>query len=291
MKYILVTGANGQLGKKIRDLTIDNKELKFIFCDIEEFDITKVEEVNKFFEGTSIDLVINCAAFTAVDLAESEQEAAYSVNSYAPGLLAKATNIQKAKIIHISTDYVFDGTKNTPYSEKDKTNPTSVYGKTKLEGEQNTIKENPDAIIIRTSWLYSEYGKNFTKTIIELGKKKDFLKVVYDQVGTPTYAGDLAEAVLSIVYKYFNENFWIPGIYHFSNQGVCSWYDFAVKILNSCNINIDIFPVLSNEFPTVAIRPKYSVLNKEKIIKNYGINIPHWVKSCEKMLLTYKDFA
>jgi dTDP-4-dehydrorhamnose reductase len=270
-------------------LSKDYNEFKFIFCDIDELDISNADKSNAFFEATEVDLIINCAAYTAVDLAESEQGKAYSANASAPEILASISNRKGLKMIHISTDYVFDGTKNIPYSENDITNPLSVYGKTKLNGEQNVIKKNPDAVIIRTSWLYSEYGNNFAKTIIRLGNEKEFLKVVFDQTGTPTYAGDLAKAILIIVEKYFKENFWMPGIYHFSNQGVCSWYDFAVKILKHLNINKDIFPVLSEEFPSAATRPKYSVFNKAKITKAYDIKIPHWEESCEKMLNNYTN--
>ncbi|MDL2262659.1 dTDP-4-dehydrorhamnose reductase [Bacteroidales bacterium OttesenSCG-928-I21] len=284
MKHILITGSNGQLGKKIKDVAVNYNNLKFIFIDIEDLDISNSIGVNNFFDTTNVDLIVNCAAYTAVDLAETEQKIAHAVNASAPQILAKIASRKKIKLLHISTDYVFDGEKNTPYSESDITNPLSVYGKTKLEGEQNIIEENADAIIIRTSWLYSEYGNNFAKTMIRLGKEKEFLKVVFDQTGTPTYAGDLAEIILFIADKYFKEDFWAAGTYHFSNQGVCSWYDFAVKILKHLKINTEIFPVLSNEFPTVAIRPKYSVLNKSKISQTYNFKIPHWEDSCEKML-------
>ena len=284
MQNVLITGSKGQLGLKFKDLENNFPDIKIIFCDIDDLDITKYEDLGIFFQNVHIDIIINCAAYTAVDLAESDESKAYSVNADGPRNLAVLSKLYNAKLVHISTDYVYDGTKNTPYSESDGTNPLSVYGKSKLKGETEVLKENENAVIIRTSWLYSEYGNNFAKTIIKLGKEKDILKVVYDQTGTPTYAGDLALAVFEIINKYIKDNIWFPGIYNYSNLGVCSWYDFAVELLRLSGNNKYVIPVLSSEFPSVAKRPNYSVLDKSKIINTFNIKIPYWRDACENMM-------
>lgn len=276
MSKILVTGANGQLGRKIRDFSINFPVYEFIFSDINQLDICSYNDIDNLFSRNNIDIVINCAAYTAVDNAEEEYEQAYNTNCIAVENLAKASLKYGFKVIHISTDYVFDGSSNIPYNEKQPTNPLGNYGKTKLEGEKVLLKTNPDSIIIRTSWLYSEYGNNFFKTMIRLGKEKDELKVVFDQIGTPTYAGNLAEIILTIIMEYYENYNWKSGIYHFSNQGVCSWYDFAYEILILSQINTFLNPVLSHEFPTKAVRPKYSVLDKTKITSAFNYAIPHW---------------
>ena len=291
MKNILITGANGQLGRKIKDESHLYNNLNFYYTDVDDLDILNYNQLECFIKNNKIDVVVNCAAYTAVDLAETEIENAYKINATALEYLAKLTKLNNAKFIHISTDYVFDGEKNTPYNEYDATNPQSIYGKSKLEGEQNVMKENPFSIIIRTSWLYSEYGKNFVKTIINLLAEKTELKVIYDQVGTPTYAGDLAIAILKIIESFVVENIWKYGIYHYSNLGVCSWFDFAQKIIDKCykKDEIKIIPVLSKEFKTLAKRPHYSVFDKYKIMQTYNLNIPYWEKSLEIMLEKYKS--
>jgi len=291
-KKILITGANGQLGKKLID-NIYNSEYKKVielYCnDIEDLDITNEIVLKRFLEENKFEIVINCAAYTNVDLAEDNYEVAKSINADAPRYLAKYTKQTGGKLIHISSDYVFDGGKNTPYKEDDTPNPISVYGKTKLIGEKNVMAENSDAIIIRTSWLYSEHGKNFLKTILRLSEEKEELDVVFDQVGTPTYAGNLAAEILYICLNYINLNNWYSGIYHYSDLGVCSWYDFACAIVeakrNIKNKNIPIInPVLSENFPSKVKRPNYSVLDKSKIIKTYSSKISYWRDSCSNVV-------
>ncbi|MDD4149812.1 MAG: dTDP-4-dehydrorhamnose reductase [Bacteroidales bacterium] len=284
MKKILITGANGQLGRKINDLSINNSGLNFIFTDLPDTDITNAHSIDKIFSENQIGLIINCAAYTAVDKAEDDEDNAYQANAKGPELLAKKAYAIGAKLIHISTDYVFDGQANTPYTETDLEKPVSVYGRTKLEGEKLAIKNSSDCIIIRTSWLYSEYGNNFAKTMLRLATEKEKLNVVFDQIGTPTYAGSLANAILQIVSDYCNSNIWKSGIYHYSDLGVCSWYDFAVFLLKQKHLNTPVFPVRSSEFVTRAQRPSYSVLDKSKITTNYGVIIPYWTDSCLQML-------
>lgn len=278
-KNILVTGANGQLGSELKHLS-QFHPFHFVFTDIEELDITSMEEMEAFFSSQKFDWVINCAAYTAVDKAEEEKELADLVNHKAAGNLAAVSSRFKAKLIHISTDFVFDGNSFTPYTEKDKPHPLSVYGKTKWEGEKAVLKRCPQAVIIRTSWLYSSYGNNFVKTIMEAAKKRESLNVVFDQIGTPTYARDLAQAVLSIIrFRDF-----VPGIYHYSNEGVASWYDFAKAIMEIAGMECRIEPIETHQYPTPARRPACSVLNKAKIKKTYRIEIPYWRDSLKKCL-------
>ena len=277
---ILITGANGQLGNEIKECSGKFPEWEFTFTDVEELDITNERVVFDFFQETNPDFVINCAAYTAVDKAENDFETANKINALAPGILAKAAAKISAKIIHISTDYVFDGTACKPLVETENVNPTGVYGRTKLEGEQNCRKENPESLIIRTSWLYSSFGNNFVKTMLRLGRERDELNVVFDQIGTPTYAGDLADAILSILENSaINREKFVPGIYHYSNEGVASWYDFAKAIFEISGLNCNVTPVLSEEFPTPAKRPNYSVLNKLKIRNTFALYIPYWKDS------------
>ena len=284
MNKILITGANGQLGKKIKDLTAEIKDaeikdIEFIFTDIDELDITDYQQVEEFTSKHKPQIIVNCAAYTNVEQAEDDICSAYKLNSDAPRNIADISRKNNMKLIHISTDYVFDGTKNMPYSENDLTNPISVYGKSKLDGEKHVLTENPDALIIRTAWLYSEYGKNFALSMLKLAATKDCLNIVYDQVGTPTYAGDLAFAILEICKKFLSEKFWAAGIYHYSNLGVCSWYDFTKAIFKIAELKTSVNPILSCDFPTKAKRPTFSVLNKSKIINTFCINIPHWTDS------------
>lgn len=280
---ILVTGANGQLGSEIRAKADRFADHEFIFTDINELDITDWKTVDAFFGRELPDFLINCAAYTAVDVAENDDELAELLNTRVPGQLGKTGKKWNCRIIHISTDYVFDGTGCIPYTEKDLVNPESVYGKTKLNGEIALVKENPDAMIIRTAWLYSTYGNNFVKTMIRLGKERDELKVVYDQIGSPTYAGDLAQAILTVISRTaLQEASWKPGIYHYSNEGVCSWYDFAKAVHEFCGITCRVRPVTTDEYPTPAKRPAFSVLNKSKIKRNFDLEIPYWRDSLKR---------
>ena len=273
-KRILVTGANGQLGSEMRKLGAVSPN-EYIFTDVAELDITDKAAVMAFAEQTKIDVIVNCAAYTNVDKAEDDEAIAELINATAVRNLAEAAKAQDATLFHVSTDYVFGAEGNTPRSEDMPTNPLGVYGTTKLHGEQAIQEVGAKAIIIRTAWLYSEFGNNFLKTMLRLTKEKESLNVVFDQVGTPTYAGDLALVIFSII----EGNIYIgnEGTYHFSNEGVCSWYDFATEIAiaaghESCNIQ----PCHSSEFPSKVTRPPYSVLDKTKIKQTFGVDIPHW---------------
>ncbi len=286
---ILVTGADGQLGSAIRDLADQFKHIQFILTDINELDLTDSEAVTAFVNHERPDYIINCAAYTAVDIAEKESDLAKLINTKVPATLARLSKTVNARLVHVSTDYVFDGTTYVPYVEEDLVNPESVYGRSKLNGEIAVLKEAPSSLIIRTSWLYSAYGKNFVKTMIKLGEERDELKVVYDQVGTPTYAGDLALAILTIIDRTSKEEcVWKPGIYHYSNEGVCSWYDFAKAIHELSGVTCQVRPISTDEYPSVAVRPPYSVLNKSKIKRIFGIQIPYWRDSLQQCILELK---
>lgn len=278
MKTILVTGANGQLGNSIRLLAKHYPQYNFLFTDVDTLDITDPQAVGKTIKDNQVDYVVNCAAYTAVDKAEDDEELCRRLNSYAVGVLGKAAHEAGAKMVHVSTDYVFSGTGCLPYKETDETRPVSAYGRTKLAGEQILQEVCPEAVIIRTAWLYSEFGSNFVKTVLRLGKERDELRFVFDQIGTPTYAGDLAAAVMAVVAA-DEKGAYVPGIYHYSNEGVCSWFDFTIKILEIAGISSRVFPIETKEYPTKAVRPPYSVLNKSKIKQTYGIAIPHWEAS------------
>ncbi len=286
MYNILVTGSKGQLGNEIQKLVSSYPSFNFIFTDVEELDITDVEQLDKFFIENKIDFVINCAAYTAVDKAETDRKLADLINVTAVKYLAEISKKFKITLIHISTDYIFNGRNYKPYVETDKPNPISYYGQTKLNGEIQIEKYAGNAIIIRTSWLYSGFGNNFVKTMIKYGNERDSLKVVADQVGTPTYAGDLAKAILEIIPKLKNIN--EIEIYNFSNEGAISWYDFAEAIMKLKNINCKIIPIESKDYPTPAPRPFYSILNKAKIKNDFGIEIPYWLDSLEKCLAELK---
>ena len=274
---ILVTGCNGQLGSEIKALADQYKQYDFIFTDIGELDITDKSQLEKMINNQGINCVINCAAYTAVDKAEDEMELARLINKTAVLNLAEVTSQYKALLVHISTDYVFDGKSYKPYTETDNTNPKCFYGKSKLEGEIEVVFNAAKAIIIRTSWLYSSFGNNFVKTIIKKGKEKGVLNVVYDQVGSPTYAKDLAQVLLQIIPQYSSAN--RTEIYNFSNEGVISWYDFAKAIIEIKKIKCDVNPIETKSYPTPAARPFYSVLNKAKIKKDFNIQIPYWKDS------------
>lgn len=273
---ILVTGSAGQLGHSLRDIAADSAN-RYIFTDVAELDITDKSAIIRMMETENINLVINCAAYTNVDKAEDDFDTANLINNTAVRNLAEACKHFGATLIHVSTDYVFDGSSNIPYTEDMPLAPLGVYGVTKLHGEQAVLESGCDYIIIRTSWLYSEYGKNFVKTMMMLTEERETLNVVFDQAGTPTYAGDLARAIYDIVEnnKYSGNN----GIYHFSNEGVCSWYDFAHEISELARTECDIRPCHSNEFPSKVNRPHYSVLDKTKIKTTFGITIPCWKDS------------
>lgn len=282
---ILVTGAYGQLGNELKERSVFFPDWNFLFTDVDSLDITDDEMVHSYFRDEKPGLVINCAAYTAVDKAEDDPLTAEKVNAFAPGLLAKAANRLKAGMIHISTDYVYGGEAFLPYVETDPVNPATVYGKTKLKGERLCLAENPYSVILRTSWLYSLYGNNFVKKILKLGEINRQVKVVFDQTGTPTWAADLADAVLTITEKFSeNRKYFVPGIYNFSNEGVASWYDFAKAVFEITGTNCEAVPVLSSEFPTPAKRPHYTVMNKLKIKATFDIDIPYWKDSLKKCL-------
>ncbi|MBP3827086.1 MAG: dTDP-4-dehydrorhamnose reductase [Prevotella sp.] len=274
---ILVTGCNGQLGNVIRDKQPQYPQIKWFNTDVAELDITDKDAVVRFVIENHIDGIINCAAYTAVDRAEDDVEKATLLNVTGPANLAAAIEQTGGWLIHISTDYVFDGNHCKPYTEDEPTNPMSVYGKTKQEAEVAVMQLCRQTMVIRTAWLYSEYGNNFVKTMIRLGREREQLKVVYDQIGTPTYAGDLADAILTIVNKGIN-----PGLYHFTNEGVISWYDFTKAIHELTGITTcEVLPIRSEEYPTKAHRPSFSVLDKQKIKAAYGICIPYWRDSLQ----------
>ncbi len=285
MPSVLVTGSSGQLGSEIKSLV--SKE-GFFFTDHTTLDISDEKAVLEFVKSKDIGVIINCAAYTAVDKAEDDEVLADKINHLAVKNLARISKDMDIKLIHVSTDYVFDGTNYKPYCEDDKTNPQSVYGKTKLDGEKAMIKINPkNSIIIRTSWVYSSFGNNFLKTMIRLGKERDELGVIYDQVGTPTYARDLANAILQITQHSTLNTKHSVEIYHYSNEGVLSWYDFAKEIMKMAKLECKINPLETYQYPTPAPRPHYSLLNKAKIKKDFGIEIPYWkdgVDACLRVL-------
>lgn len=280
---IVVTGANGQLGRSIRRLSVERRELDFIFTDIDSLDIGNRDAVLAFAETHPVDFIVNCAAYTAVDKAEEEEEQCRRINTDAVAYLGEAAQHIGARILHVSTDYVFGGDSYMPYQESDSVSPTSVYGRTKLAGEKALSAVCPDAIIVRTAWLYSEYGHNFMKTMLRLGVERPEIRVVNDQIGSPTYAGDLAEAILSLLEKE-RQGEQNSGIYHYTNEGVCSWYDFAHSIIRIAGLPAKVIPIPTREYPTAAKRPAYSVLSKEKIKREYHWVIPHWEDSLRKCL-------
>lgn len=280
MMTILVTGSNGQLGNEMQQIAKQYPNYKFIFTDVAELDICDIKAVQLFAQENGVNYIVNCAAYTAVDKAETDQELCYKINRDAIrniGEVAKKLNI---KVIHISTDYVFDGTNHIPYTEEMDVCPTSIYGKSKLDGEIALMQTDCEALILRTSWLYSTFGNNFVKTMIKLGTDRDALGVIFDQVGTPTYAADLADAIMKII----NHPTFSTGIYHFSDEGVCSWYDFTKSIHRLSNIRCNVKPIETKDYPVATPRPHYSVLNKSKLKSTFGIVIPHWEESLEKCI-------
>lgn len=287
MNRILITGSNGQLGTEIRRLAEDDNSNKYYYTDVAELDITNKAAVSRFVKEHQINIIINCAAYTQVDNAEDDKDLAYLINAIAPRNLAEVCYNCNATLFHISTDYVFDGNNSIPYTESESTSPLGVYGKSKLKSEEFIQESGCSHIIIRTSWLYSSFGNNFVKTIGRLSQEKEELKVVFDQIGTPTYARDLATAILSIIEKdnFKNRN----QVYHYSNEGVCSWYDFAIAINNYYGHNCNINPCHSDEFPTKVTRPHFSVLDKSKIKKDFGLEIPYWQESLKECIEILKE--
>ena len=284
MPNILVTGANGQVGSELRELA-PKYSYTFFFTDKDTLDITDKNKIEDFVKEKDIDVIINAAAYTAVDKAETDKENANKVNHLAVRHLAQIAKDHNLSLVHISTDYVFDGKNYKPYTEEDPTNPQGVYGATKLAGEQALQEINPNrSIIIRTSWVYSSHGANFVKTMLRLGKEKKELGVIYDQVGTPTYAKDLAKAILDIIQnsKFKTQN--SVEIYHYSNEGVLSWYDFAKEIMKMAKLDCQINPIETKEYPTPAKRPHYSLLNKSKIKTAFDLSIPYWKDSLDACL-------
>lgn len=278
---ILVTGSNGQLGSEIKAIS-SNYSYNFFFTDRNNIDITSKDNIKEFCKTNNINAIINCAAYTAVDKAESDIENADLINRKAVKKLALVSEELEIKLIHISTDYVFDGKNFKPYCEEYKTNPQGIYGKTKLDGEKEMIKINPkNSIIIRTSWAYSSFGNNFVKTMLRLGAEKESLEVIFDQVGTPTYARDLAKAILDILPKIENQK---VEIYNYSNEGVLSWYDFAKEIMRMAKLDCKINPIETFQYPTPAKRPHFSLLNKSKIKSTFNIEIPYWKDSLDECL-------
>ncbi len=279
-RTILVTGANGQLGREMRRVAEAN-EARYIFTDVAELDITDYSAISRMVAKEGVDVIVNCAAYTAVERAEEDAEMANRLNNTAVGYLAMAAKVADATLIHISTDYVFDGESHMPYTEDRDTSPIGVYGATKLAGERGVIESGCNYIIIRTLWLYSAWGDNFVKTMRRLTAERDELKVIFDQVGTPTYAGDLADAIGEII---ATDQLNKQGIYHFSNEGVCSWYDFAEQICAMCGNECKISPIHSAEYPTKVARPHYSVLDKTKFKATFATSIPYWAKSLKKCI-------
>lgn len=288
---ILVTGANGQLGLEIQNIVnrMDAENLKnvnYFFTSKNTLDITDKDSIAKFVNNNKINIIINTAAYTLVDNAETNLINANKVNNLAVGYLAEIAQENGIKLIHVSTDYVYDGNSNKPYAESDLTNPKNNYGRTKLDGENALRVINPkNSIIIRTSWVYSSFGKNFVNTILHLAGKNNELRIIYDQIGSPTYARDLAQVVLSIMFKIACEN---VEIYHYSNDGISSWYDFAYEIIKFTKLDCSLIPINSREYKQTAKRPLYTVISKDKIKQTFGVDIPHWKDSLEDCLKQYK---
>jgi dTDP-4-dehydrorhamnose reductase len=277
---IAVSGSNGQLGSELRELAKQFPSHRFYFFDRQAFSITDEAAAASVFETHQPDFFINCAAYTAVDKAESEKELAFQINGQAPGTLASLCKQYHCRFLHISTDYVFDGTAREPIKEADTVSPVNSYGESKLRGEQLAMKNNEEALIIRTSWVYSVYGNNFVKTMMRLMKEREEIRVVSDQIGSPTYAADLAEAILQIVVS----GKWVPGIYNYSNEGILSWFEFANEIKKQTGSSCMVTPIATAQYPTPARRPAYSVLDKEKIVSTYGVVLRHWQESLERCI-------
>lgn len=285
MTHILVTGGNGQVGQELQYLAAQYPDFEFFFTDYQELDITSAKAVLEVFEQKKFDYCINCAAYTAVDKAESEADKAHKINVIGVENLVSACERKGTKFLHLSTDYVYHNSQNTPFKEHDLTNPQSVYASTKLAGDKAALGKG--GMVIRTSWVYSSFGNNFVKTMIRLGKEREKLTIVFDQIGTPTYARSLAEAMLQIIQKSEQDETIkskLSGIYHYSNEGVTSWYDFAMAIFELKNIEVKVLPIETKDYPTPAKRPPFSVLNKRKVKSTFDIEIPYWKESLESCL-------
>jgi len=274
---ILVTGSNGQLGNEIRVASEAYNLFNYLFTDVAELDICNKQALEDFVRQHDIHTIVNCAAYTAVDKAEDDVDLCYRINRDAVRNIAQVAVMHNLKVVHVSTDYVFDGTSCIPVTENMPTAALGVYGKSKLEGENELLAICPTAVVVRTSWLYSSFGANFVKTMIKLGSERDVLNVIFDQVGTPTYAADLAQAILQML----SAKDFVPGVYHYSNEGVCSWYDFTINIHRLAGVNCRVNPIETKDYPTRTPRPHYSVLNKAKIKSVYGIEIPYWQDSLQ----------
>ena len=280
MDTILITGSHGQLGNEMQQAAARFPAFRFIYTDVEDLDICDKAALDAFVKANAVNVIVNCAAYTAVDKAEDDVELCYKINAEAVRNIGEVAHQNGLKVVHVSTDYVFDGTNYVPYSEDQAVSPNTVYGKSKLAGEQALMETCEQAVILRTAWLYSSFGNNFVKTMIKLGTERDSLNVIFDQIGTPTYAADLADTILKIL---SHETF-TPGMYHFSDEGVCSWYDFTKTIHRIAGITCDVRPIETKDYPARTPRPHYSVLNKAKIKATYGITIPHWEESLERCM-------
>lgn len=280
MTTILITGSHGQLGNEMQLAATRFPAFKFIYTDVEDLDICDKASLDVFVKVNAVNIIVNCAAYTAVDKAEDDVELCYKINAEAVRNIGEVAHQNGLKVVHVSTDYVFDGTNYVPYTEDQPVCPATVYGKSKLAGEQALMETCEHAVILRTAWLYSSFGNNFVKTMMKLGAERDSLNVIFDQIGTPTYAADLADTIL----KMLSHETFVPGIYHFSDEGVCSWYDFTKTIHRMADITCDVRPIETKDFPARTPRPHYSVLNKAKIKSTYGIIIPHWEESLERCI-------
>jgi len=289
MKKILITGANGQVGREFQALA-PNADFDFCFVDIAELDITNAGAVRSFFDQNALDFCVNCAAYTAVDKAESDSETARKVNVDGVGHLAENCARKGIPLVHLSTDYVYHNDQNRPFKEDDPVHPRGVYAQTKLEGDRLALRLHPQTLILRTSWVYSAYGHNFVKTMLRLGRERDQLTVIFDQIGTPTWARDIAETILFILEKIQVDATDAFGVFHYSNEGVTSWYDFAKAIFELTETGCKVLPIETKDYPTPASRPPFSVLNKGKIKARFGLEIPHWrdsLKACLRQLGEY----
>ncbi|MHB9141338.1 MAG: dTDP-4-dehydrorhamnose reductase [Paludibacter sp.] len=280
METILITGSKGQLGNEMQQAAKRYPAFQYIYTDVDELDICDKKALNDFVKTNDVNIIVNCAAYTAVDKAEDDVELCYKINRDAVRNIGEVAQENKLKVLQVSTDYVFDGTNYLPYTEDMPVCPATVYGKSKLEGEQALLESCEQAVILRTSWLYSSFGNNFVKTMLKLGTERDSLNVIFDQVGTPTYAADLADSILNIL----SQDAFVPGIYHYSDEGVCSWYDFTKTIHRIAGISCDVHPIETKDYPARTPRPHYSVLNKAKIKSTFGISIPHWEESLVKCI-------
>lgn len=289
MAVILITGSNGQLGNELKVVSKNYYGYDFIFTDIDVLDLTNLEQTNDFIGISKPDWIINCAAYNFVDKAENEPKPANEANAISVKNITEIIKESECRFIHISTDYVYDGLSNVPYNEESVPNPLSAYGKSKLAGEKYALL-HPGSMVIRTSWLYSSFANNFVKTILRHGKEKESLRVVFDQTGTPTYAADLATAIMNIVSGVIRNQFALKaGIYNYSNEGVCTWYDFAVEIIKEAGLNCNIQPILTKDYVLPAPRPAFSVMDKSKIKENYGLTIPHWRDSLTRCMKLLKE--